>query len=311
MIVVKFEVRRSTVVNADVKKVFSAVSEFRCWKNWSPWLLAEPDCALDYAVDGTGYSWDGKIVGSGRVDVETVEVGSHMSCKLTFFKPFRSSNQIRFDFASRDNGNSTEVTWTMQGSLPFFLLWMKKPMQAYIGDDFERGLLMLRHFVEQGSKGFELEFPGTQSFTGCHWIGIRRYCQKSEMGFRLSQDFATLFSWLEQQDIEPKGDPMAIYHKWDLRTQRFHYTALIPVREQPLEVGNGFVSGEIPPLKTYRVKLLGSFHFLPNAWACGIMHGRSKVYKIAKKHPAFECFHTMPDRVDDAKLEATLHFPCK
>ena len=283
--------------------------EFQHWKQWSPWLLAEPDCVLDYDADGSGYSWDGKIVGSGRVDIEAA--GDHMSCKLTFFKPFRSSNRILFEFAESNDGKSTEVTWTLKGSLPFFMFWIKGMMQTYIGDDFERGLLMLKNFVERREKGFKLEFPGVQQFVGCHWVGIRRNCQKSEIGFRLSQDFATLFSWLEQQNIEAKGIPIAIYNKWDLRTQRFNYTALIPVKQQLDNVGSAFVTGLIPPLKTYRVKLLGSFRFLPNAWACGIMHGRAKMYKTDRKHPPFECFHTMPDRVDDAELEAELHFPCK
>jgi hypothetical protein len=38
----------------------------------------------------------------------------------------------------------------MDGSLPFFLFWMKDTMTLFIKKDFERGLAMLKVFTETG-----------------------------------------------------------------------------------------------------------------------------------------------------------------
>ena len=43
------------------------------------------------------------------------------------------------DFLKRA-GLAPELTWTMDSSLPFFLFWMKKSMEGFIGMDYDPGL---------------------------------------------------------------------------------------------------------------------------------------------------------------------------
>ncbi len=47
-------------------KIFFVLSDFKQWPQWSPWLIMEPDCRLDYATDGKSYSWVGKRIGAGK-----------------------------------------------------------------------------------------------------------------------------------------------------------------------------------------------------------------------------------------------------
>ena len=62
----KFNVSCSVLINASIDDVYSVVRGFKSWPRWSPWLICEPGCALDYPVDGKSYSWRGKSSGAGK-----------------------------------------------------------------------------------------------------------------------------------------------------------------------------------------------------------------------------------------------------
>jgi len=49
-----------------------------------------------------------------------------------------------------DDGDQTKVTWTMNGCVPIFLFFMIGMMKAWIGMDYERGLMMLKELAEKG-----------------------------------------------------------------------------------------------------------------------------------------------------------------
>ncbi|MDJ0807957.1 MAG: hypothetical protein QNJ78_14140, partial [Gammaproteobacteria bacterium] len=38
-----YEVRRRLLMDVDAQRVFDKVRDFRTWKEWSPWLMHEPD----------------------------------------------------------------------------------------------------------------------------------------------------------------------------------------------------------------------------------------------------------------------------
>jgi len=44
----------------------------------------------------------------------------------------------------------TRVTWSMQSSLPFFLFFMRKSFENFVGMDYDRGLRMLKEQLESG-----------------------------------------------------------------------------------------------------------------------------------------------------------------
>ena len=64
-----FTVEKSIEIEAPIEKVYAAIRDFREWVPWSLWLISEPDCPLDYGEDGKSYSWEGKIIGSGKMEI--------------------------------------------------------------------------------------------------------------------------------------------------------------------------------------------------------------------------------------------------
>ena len=50
--------------------------------------------------------------------------------RLSFLKPWKSVNETRFHLT--EQGSGTKVTWSMQGSLPFFMFFLKGMMTGWV-----------------------------------------------------------------------------------------------------------------------------------------------------------------------------------
>jgi|TARA_B110000438_G_scaffold206565_2_gene198288 uncharacterized protein YndB with AHSA1/START domain len=114
----KFAVSKSIDISKPIEETYACVRDFRTWPTWSPWLITEPEAAMVYAPDGKSYSWDGAVVGSGEMELLSESHPKRLRYQLTFLKPWKSISAVSFHFESTEAGS--RVTWTMNGSLPFF-----------------------------------------------------------------------------------------------------------------------------------------------------------------------------------------------
>ena len=151
---VDFQVQRSIHIDVPPRQVFERVVDFRTWTTWSPWLCAEPDARVDVTEDsssvGSIYSWKGKVVGEGEIEQRQLQPGRLIEDEIRFAKPFRTRSQVSFGMEAA--GGGTTVTWRMRGSLPWFLFWLRSQMEAVIGMDYDRGLKMLKEWIETAAE---------------------------------------------------------------------------------------------------------------------------------------------------------------
>lgn len=305
----KFTILKSIFIEAPVERVHALVRDFRQWPAWSPWLIAEPESRLDYSADGTGYAWEGRITGSGEMRVVREDAPHSIDCQLTFLKPWKSVNSVRFTFTARDGG--TEVAWSMEGSLPFFLFWMRSMMSAWIGADYQRGLMMLKAVIETGSNPSRLAFPGPQEFPGVRYAGVRSRCAIADIATRMRGNMDRITAWLESSGSTAGGPPFSICHQWDPVKGTTDFTLAFPFDTAATPLPADFVSGEIPACRVYQVRHTGPYRFLGNAWAAGVMHGRAKLYAADKRISPFELYQNDPATTPEDGLVTLLHFPMK
>jgi len=144
----EYEVKRSATVEASPDVVYALVSDFRRWRDWSPWDEYDPDMKRTYsgAESGKGaiYEWQGNDeVGKGRMSITAATPGKHVATDLHFIEPFDSRSTGAFDLAA--DGSGTKVTWSMKGNNNFmgkaFSLLVN--MDEMVGKDFERGLVKM------------------------------------------------------------------------------------------------------------------------------------------------------------------------
>jgi effector-binding domain-containing protein len=305
----KMHIDKSIEISAPVDKVYETISDFHHWKPWSPWLIMNPNADLDIDEDGKAYSWNGDLVGSGEMKISSESKPERVDMDLTFLTPWNSHAKVWFVLKS--SGDATMVSWYMDSSLPFFMFWMKKMMTVLVGMDYDRGLNMLKDFIETGSVPTKLEKNPNGSYAGCTYVGITTDCTIAEIGPSMEKDFQSLFDWMKENGIEPSGLLFSQYHKWQLTKGRATYTAGIPVSSLPDSLPAGFRSGVLPSTKVYQIKHTGPYKHLGNAWMLGQTLMRNKVFKGSKKIHPFETYENDPASSPENELITNINFPLR
>ncbi len=305
----KMHIEKSTAIDAPVNKVYATLNDLNKWQAWSPWLIMEPEATVDVSEDGKSYSWEGDLVGSGEMKITSEDENQRIDLDLTFLKPWKSKAKVWFEMS--EEGDSTKLTWLMDSGLPFFLFWMKKMMTAFVGMDYERGLSMLKDYIETGEVPSKLDNEGLSSYSGCKYMGIKTECTIDKIGPSMQEDFGKLRGWAKENEENIADIPFSIYHKWDMVKGKVIYTSGIPIKEVPEETPEGFTTGEIPAISTYNVTHTGPFRHLGNAWSLGMTLARNKVYKSSKKVHPFETYLTEPGKVSENETVTRIHFPVK
>lgn len=148
-----YRVERSAEIAAPAPAVFEAVSDFKHFRDWSPWEKRDPNMkrtlSSPSAGVGASYAWEGnKDVGKGKMTFTETTPPSRVRERLEFLEPFPNTADVTFDVAAGSSG--TKITWSMEGKNNFvgkiFGLFMD--MDKMIGKDFEEGLANLKRLVE-------------------------------------------------------------------------------------------------------------------------------------------------------------------
>ena len=302
-----FEVERSVLIDVPVDQVYTQVRDFQTWPIWSPWLGAEPGCLVEHSPEGTEFKWQGEVVGTGQMKVVKESRNQSIDYELTLLQPWQSTSQVSFTF--RPEGERTRIFWKMNGKLPFYLFWMQGTMEAEIGMDYKRGLLMLKDYVEAGAVPSQIEFLGEQQFAGFSYVGLRRDCRIMDVNEKMEADLQKVSKWIEDQHVSPVGQAFTIFHKWSPRRAETSYTIGLPLDKIPGWLPEGFVGEQIPACEVQMIRHVGAYRHLSNAWGAGNACIKAKKWNSTKVDP-FEVYENNRGESGEAKEGVTtLYFP--
>jgi uncharacterized protein YndB with AHSA1/START domain len=147
----RFQIRRSTTIDASPEKIFPLVEDLREHRSWVP-FDSDPDTRRSYsgATHGKGatYEWEGKKAGAGRIEIIESTPHSMVTLDLDMRKPMKARNKVEFLLEPR--GSSTIVTWAIQGRQPFLgkLVSTFVDCEKMMGREFEKGLATLKALAE-------------------------------------------------------------------------------------------------------------------------------------------------------------------
>jgi len=303
----KMHVVTSILISKPIEEVYSILNDFNHWSTWSPWLIIEKGVKVNVSDDNKFYEWEGDLVGSGNMQITSEEINKSIDIDLTFLKPWKSKAKVRIEL--KKVAEEVEVKWIMDSKLPFFLFFMTKMMSTYIRMDFDRGLNLLKDYIQDGEVHSKLEFPGKKTYNGCKYIGIKTTCAVSEVGDRMSKDFEKLMSFFDDKREIISAEPLSIYHVWNPVKDKVEYTCCVPVNQEIKELPNGFVTGTIPKMSAHVVEHTGTYNHIGNAWSAQISRERSKKFKKVKKGEPFEVYLNSPKDTAPNNLRTDVYFP--
>ena len=149
-----FSVRRAASIQAPPEKIFPLINDFSRWSAWSPYEKKDPAMKRSFSGPAAGkgavYAWEGNgDVGQGRMEIADAVAPSRVTLKLDFVEPFEAHNKV--DFTLEPKGGATEVTWAMDGPMPFIskVITLFVDMDRMVGGDFEAGLANLKAIAEK------------------------------------------------------------------------------------------------------------------------------------------------------------------
>ncbi len=283
---------KSITIAASAEKVKSVISNFNNWEPWSPWFILEQETKITISPDGKTHEWEGKRIGSGIIKV-IKEGDSVINYDLKFLKPWKS--QAKTDFiVEKIDDNTTKLTWTMDGSLPFFMFWMKTMMERLIGMDYDRGLLMLKDYIEKGHVDAKLEFLGESNYAGCKFVGVKSECTIDTIGEVMSADFKKLMEFANANGDVVTDEVFSIYHKFDFNKNRVVYTSGVGVKEEQQNLPAGLFNDSLPATKIHTVRHIGPYELSGNGWSAIMSMDRAKEFKQNKKIPPMEFYRNSP-----------------
>jgi hypothetical protein len=147
-------IERSATINAPADSIYPHIVDFHQWGAWSPYEKIDPAMKRTFSGADRGkgavYEWVGNNeVGSGRMEITDASQPSRISIDLDFTAPLEGHNVALFALAPR--GNSTNVTWSMDGPTPYIgkLIGIFLDMDAMVGGAFEEGLANLKTIAEK------------------------------------------------------------------------------------------------------------------------------------------------------------------
>lgn len=303
----KLLIKRSILISAPVETVCSLVRDYSRWPEWSPWLRLEKEAGLKFAEDGCSYEWKGDIIGSGRIELIKETANTSLTMKLNIFEPWKSESVIYFAF--KPVSGKTQVTWRMDGTLPFFLFFMRRTMEGIIAMDYQRGLGMLKDKAELGIVHSDLEFSPDRAYPRCSFVAINRSCAISEMPEQMKSDYMALKHLFDDQAIQSVAAPFTRYSKWDIAKGLVEYSACFPVAECPSDLASPFVYSEQPSVNAYVIRHQGAYRHIGNAWSAGMIRERANLFQSSKNVPPFEVYLCPMDSMPDEEIITEVFFP--
>jgi uncharacterized protein YndB with AHSA1/START domain len=149
-----FRVQRSIDIDAPPEKIYPLINDYKHWASWSPYEKVDPAMKRTFsgAPSGKGavYEWDvNKNIGRGRMEIIDATAPSKIGIKLDFFSPFEAHNIA--EFTMQPKGDVTNVTWAMQGPVPFMakIMHMIFSMDRMVGGQFAEGLANMKAVAER------------------------------------------------------------------------------------------------------------------------------------------------------------------
>ena len=307
----KYQVEQNITINKSVEEVAPLLADFNNWNKWSPWTKIDPESkiGINGAMNEAGYSmsWDGELVGSGVQTLIKTEGGVY-DYDLSFIKPFKSKAKVSFRLESV--GEGTKVTWTMDSKMPIFLFFMVKSMKNWLGLDFDRGLRMMKAVAEKGEIGSTTTNQGVVDAEGFGYVGIKRTVDMKDLAPVMSKDFETLIAEVISKRNLSAKHWLCLYPKMNMNTMQMTYIAAVSDENlQGIDMGEGFVRGQVEAGKALEIKHEGSYEFLGNAWSMGMMAFRAK--KMKKRGMPYEYYWNSPKEVTPEELKTSIYFPVK
>jgi uncharacterized protein YndB with AHSA1/START domain len=144
----------STTIRAPAQAVFDRMNDLSRFNEWNPFPSMDPTAVSSHegAASGPGavFSYEGKRLGKGRMEIVSVEAPRRIDIQMTFWRG-SSVTQSKSAFLLSEVDGATEVHWTFDEDRGLGMYLLGKLMfDRMMTGTFHGGLETLKKLVEAG-----------------------------------------------------------------------------------------------------------------------------------------------------------------
>lgn len=265
----KYDVTRSRIIEAPREVVFNEINDYKNWKEWGPWYEEDSTIAVTYGENtvglGASYTWTG-VEGDGQMQTLKVEEPSRIEQEIVFFMPFgEMRSDIHWTMEAVEQG--TELTWSINGEMPFFMRFMAANMEEQMGPMEERGLELFAENLENKLNTYSIEPGGVVDRSSTFYLYLTASSRIDDMGRKFDELMKELDDYIKDSGLRPSGYPFAIYHEYDEENGTTMFSVAYPVPERiSTEKGTNVLSGFLDRGSFFKTVLNGNYNYLDEAW---------------------------------------------
>lgn len=311
----KFSLARNVQILKSAEHVYSLLVNFANWSAWSPWAYCDPQAEINVegfpGQIGHFQNWNGKIMGSGKMTLIKFEKNKSIDMQLDFDKPFKNTAFAKFEI-QRINDNTCQLIWNFDGTLPWFLFFMKKSCVAYIQSDFQRGLRLFKELAETGITNSKATYQGIQAKNEMIVVGKTLECPINELTPFMSDVFQKITGELLQGKLVAPQQVVSLTHDFNMVKGTCKITAgfSYPLGTD-VKVPEGYEQFNYPAHQSITVVHKGPYRHLANPWAMAMMHQRTLKKKMSKTIPPYEIYKTLPDGRAESEIITEIVVPLR
>lgn len=150
----EYRLMHQITIAAPASAIFPHVNDLRQWEDWSPWAKLDPNARISFqgplAGPGAMFHWSGNDkVGAGTMTITESKPNLRIATRTDFTRPFEGSGNSDFIFSQ--NGDQTNVIWTMTGRVDFIgkAICLVMGADRALAPDVEKGLQQLKAVSER------------------------------------------------------------------------------------------------------------------------------------------------------------------
>ncbi|MDP2087814.1 MAG: SRPBCC family protein [Flavobacteriaceae bacterium] len=304
-----YEVKRTRIIQVPIEVAFDAVNDYKTWEHWDPWN--ETDSTIVYTFPektigfGATFTWKAD---SGNGNMENL--ASIPNEKIQDITHFEGKGVVNGTWQFKKVAEGVEITWKMNGELPFLARFMAAKMDPEIGQMLERGLELLDEYLQKEMKVFSVESVGLVDYGGGYYLYQTTSCRFDEVENKMNEIFANLDTFMKANHIESAGKPFNINHKWDDVMQTAMFSTCIPIKEKLITTDKTVMVGMMNPQRTFKTILRGNYNNSTEAWETAYKNLAVQGFVTKLTGEPFEVFVTNPKEVPNpAKWIKEIYIP--
>lgn len=315
----RFSVAETKEINAPIEMVFEHVNDFKNWQKWGSWMQDE-SLKINYpdVTSGKGafYSWTSAKDGEGAIETIDVEMNKKITQKIVFNGSLEDEgNQVTWTFEAGKNGNSTLVSWSMEGNLDLFdkiyFATQDQSLEEMVSLMYAESLENLNAVIQKEMNAYSIELKGLSNFSGGFYLYNTTASKQSEISDKIAPMITQIEDFMTENNIPPQGNPFVAYLDWDNINKSAIFSVGIHTSDMViLPDGSPVISGYMEAGTAIKTTLTGNYSYLTKAWEETEKYIQNNGFTKSEKKSPFEVYVIKsPEEKNPSKWVTDLYIP--